>query len=219
MKRKIDDDPVESDNGEECSKAQKMDLRDLVGRIYKNYRDLKGDSEIFIKAIECQNIGINRRSLYRWLESLDRWGTNLVEMGKKGHNRLVNDGEIRVLVGSILRDNDERVVCQYSDIEARCQEWFDVSPSYETIRSYVCLNGISMHKLLRKSSPDSQIPLTEVYAAHRTCAFDLQAQDAFDNPSCVMCIDFMHDSHWDETHTGLGAKGIDYKFCTKKNRL
>ena len=45
MKRKIDDDPVESDNGDECIKAKNMDLRDLVGKIYKNYRDLKGNTD------------------------------------------------------------------------------------------------------------------------------------------------------------------------------
>ena len=35
MKRKIDDDPVESDNEEEFKKAKNMDVRDLIGGIYK----------------------------------------------------------------------------------------------------------------------------------------------------------------------------------------
>ena len=78
MKRKIDDDPVESDNGDAFKKAKNMDVRDLIGGICKNYRDLKGDTEKFLKASECQTIGINRRSLYRWLNCTDRLGTNAV---------------------------------------------------------------------------------------------------------------------------------------------
>lgn len=217
-KRTREGDIIEENSETHDFKAKRMDIRDFLAKLFTNYRELGGDSQTFIKALECENISISRSSLYDYCSILKSKGTNAVNYEKKGHQRLVTDEQLRVLIGSILIDNEKRVVCQYSDILKRCKKWFQVEPSYDTVRNYCAKNGICVKRLLHKSSPDSQIPQKEVYRAHIRSAYDLQAQQVFDDPSRVICVDFMHDSHWDEAQTGLGGKGNIIKFDTKKNR-
>ena len=69
-----------------------------------------------------------------------------------------------------------------------------------------------MKKILKKG-PDLATPLEEVYDCLVNNLRELRAESIFDGGIAskhIICLDFIHDSHWDRNDQGLGGKGTIY---------
>ena len=97
---------------------------------------------------------------------------------------------------------------------------FGVKLEYETTRNYTDMGGISMKKLISKG-PDLLASMDEVFESVKLCSLEVRASGYLDEKKShknVYCLDYIHDSHWDQAHTGLGAKSSPTKGSTTRNR-
>ena len=125
--------------------------------------------------------------------------------------------EIAVAAGWVLQQNRIKSIVKYTHIEKNIEEWFGVCPSNTTIRRLCERNGLRMKKIISKG-PDVKADQAIVYGEMIKCITDMRSRDLFTDPWADMCVDFIHNSHYNTSVYGVGATGklLKLNFSTNK---
>lgn len=169
--------------------------------------------------MNCAKINLDKRKLYKWIVDLKTPRPPEQDVPKKSGTKALNEFEIQVLIGWVLTENRKKYPVKYQMVMEKAQEFFAVKLEYETCRNYMDAGGISMKKLVSKG-PDLAVTTEEVFESLKLSCQELRTSGYLDGKvrkQDIYCLDFIHDSHWAQINTGLGAKGAQTKGQTKRN--
>ena len=200
-------------NEREETNISTIDSRELIALLAIGWRSLYLNLASFWELLKYVKLEVTVRTLYNWIRNI-KGNTMLNDENEiKGRGPVLNEVEIMVLTGWILGENDQKRVVSYNSVMKTCKEFFGVSIHYDTTRNYVGNMRIS-HKKLVSKGPDLKNSHNEIFESLKKCAEEFKYSGFFDGEAKhenIICLVFIHDSHWDEAHCGLGAKSSPTK--------
>ena len=194
-------------------RPQELNIRDVFARLALAWKLRGATTEEFAAYVRSARISVNKSSINEWIGKLKSHGSTTLVSSKKSETKVLDRVEIQVLVGWVLAQNRKKKVVKYNSVVLKAKEMFEVTIGYETIRNYMENHGISYKKLI-SHGPDLVATMEEVYENVKLFATQMRLTGYLDgevDKKDVICLDYIHDSHWNHVDKGLGPTSASDK--------
>ena len=208
-KRDDDEDFIETEDVQTFVSLASLNSRDFLAKFVMARQDCGERIRDVVKTMNSMNIKVSERSLYRYASNMRTFGSAIKDASITVPSKVLTEAQIAILIGWVLTQNHCRRPVSYVNVMQKSLELFSIKIGYQTCRMYMEKGGITLQKLINKG-PDSATSLEEVYETMMENISELRGRGILDGSlkkNHLVCIDFIHDSHWNHQESGLGGSG------------
>ena len=208
-KRDDDEEFIETEDVQTFVSLASLSSRDFLAKFVMARQDCGERIRDIVKTMNRMNIKVSERSLYRYASNMRMFGSAIKDASVTGPTKVLTEAQIAILIGWVLTQNHYRRPVSYVNVMQKSLELFSIKLGYQTCRIYMEKGAITLQKLINKG-PDAATSLEDVYETMMENLSELRGRGILDGSvkkNHLVCIDFIHDSHWNHQESGLGGSG------------
>ena len=191
-------------------KLSTMDIRDLIAGLCWIGGNISGHMATMLFWLHGLGLMTSLRTLYRWTAQYSKTRSALPEKQAICKTMVLDDYQIRILVGWVVSEVRRNKRIYYSNIMTKAKEWFESDVSHTYIRNKCERNGISVKKVNCKG-PDTgftddqvlQMILDELQEIHAIGHFASENVRKGD----LVCLDYITNTIYNRPDRTLQLKG------------
>lgn len=196
----------------DANRLRNMDPRLIITKIFIEILSKKDEKLSLPKLVELANdaeIPLSLRQTERWISLFKENGTISRDTGSGGRRTLLDDSEIRIIIGFILERFYRHEQTTVFDVQKWIKEFLSKNLTENYIWKLCNDNGIH-YKMIVSRGPDLMISVDARDEMHRVFINALKAGKLFNDPrnnGNIFCIDFTYNSQRTTAQKSLSPKG------------
>lgn len=162
---------------------------------------------ILRKMMERSGYGVNRTTVYRWMQRFNSPGTPVDGRCNSGRPQKLDESHLMLIAGHILWHNSQNITQDAQAVHSWVQSDLDVDCSVRTIRNAVCSIGFSCRRVRRKRS-GYQMTADGLARLYQKFINDV-ARPIFSQTRrhLILSIDCVYASYQNENSTAFAFRG------------